>query len=318
MITVYSRKGDVLFQEVNYSCSMEKPSTMDLHVHSTFSDGVLKPSELVDMAKTDGLSAISITDHDTAAGTDEALQRGLQQGIEVIPGIEISSWYNSTSMHILGYWIQHDDRKFRSRLQELQNGRHIRNIKIIENLNRMGIKVAIDELTKYSAYGQTGRPHIGRLLVDKGIVKSVEQAFQHYLGKGKAAYADRFKFAAHDAIAMIREAGGIAVLAHPANLDPSLRTIPALLRNLQDIGLRGIEVFYPSHTSKAVNKLKKLAVELNLLVTGGSDFHGFERSGYKSKGKHGFFHVPYELVEPMRKNKEIRSRLALSAKNKIN
>jgi predicted metal-dependent phosphoesterase TrpH len=189
---------------------MEKSSTMDLHIHSTFSDGVLKPSELVDMAKTDGLSAISITDHDTAAGTDEAIQRGRQQGIEVIPGIEISSWYNSTSMHILGYWIQHDDREFRNRLQELQDGRHIRNVKIIENLNRMGITATIDELTKYSEYGQTGRPHIARLLVDKGLVKSVEQAFRHYLGKGKAAYADRFKFAAHDAIAMIREAGGIA------------------------------------------------------------------------------------------------------------
>jgi hypothetical protein len=282
---------------------MEKSSTMDLHIHSTFSDGMLKPSELVDMAKTDGLSAISITDHDTAAGTDEAIQRGRQQGIEVIPGIEISSWYNSTSMHILGYWIQHDDREFRNRLQELQDGRHIRNVKIIENLNRMGITATIDELTKYSEYGQTGRPHIARLLVDKGIVKSAEQAFRHYLGKGKAAYADRFKFAAHDAIAMIREAGGIAVLAHPANLDPSLRTIPTLLRNLQDIGLRGIEVFYPSHTSKAVKKLKKLADELNLLVTGGSDFHGFDRSAYKKKEDHGFFHVPYELVEAIKKDR---------------
>ena len=282
---------------------MEPSSTVDLHIHSTFSDGMLKPSELVDMAKTEGLSAISITDHDTAAGTDEAMERGRQQSIEVIPGIEISSWYNSTSMHILGYWFQQDDQQFRSRLQELQDGRHIRNVKIIENLNRLGITVSIDELVNYSEYGQTGRPHIARLLVDKGIVKSVEQAFQYYLGKGKAAYADRFKFAAHDAIAMIREAGGMAVLAHPVNLDPSLRTMPALLRNLQGIGLGGIEVFYPSHTSKAVKKLKKMAVELNLLVTGGSDFHGFERSGGKTRGKHGFFPVGYELVKIMKKNK---------------
>ena len=295
--------GDVFFQEVNYSCGMQPTLTMDLHIHSTFSDGILTPSELVDMAKTEGLSAISITDHDTAAGTDEALERGRQQSIEVVPGIEISSWYNSTSMHILGYWFKHDDQQFRSRLQELQDGRHVRNVKIIENLNRLGITVSIDELANYSEYGQTGRPHIARLLEDKGIVKSVEQAFQYYLGKGKAAYADRFKFAAHDAIAMIREAGGVAVLAHPANLDPSLRTIPALLRNLQGIGLGGVEVFYPSHTAKAVKKLKKMAGELDLLVTGGSDFHGFERSGNNTRRKHGFFHVPYELVEIMKKNK---------------
>ena len=295
--------GDVLFKEVRYSCNMEMSLTADLHLHSTFSDGVLKPSELVDMAKANGLSAIAITDHDTAAGTDEAMERGCHQRVEVISGIEISSWYNTTSMHILGYGFKHDDKKFRGRLQKLQDGRDTRNKKIIENLNHLGIEAHLDDLMKYSEYGQTGRPHIARMLVDKGVARTVEHAFQYYLGRGKAAYAERFKFAARDAIAMIRDAGGIAVLAHPASLDPSLKTIPSLLRNLQQIGLRGIEVFYPSHTSKATKQLKKIADKNKLLITGGSDFHGFDRSGYNKKEKHGFFYVPYELVEAMRKDK---------------
>jgi predicted metal-dependent phosphoesterase TrpH len=296
-------QGDVLFQEVSYICSMEISLTADLHLHSTFSDGVLKPSELVDMAKVNGLSAIAVTDHDTAAGTDEAMDSGHQHGIEVISGIEISSWYNTTSMHILGYGFKHDDEKFRDHLRKLQDGRSTRNKKIIENLYRLGIKVHIDDLMRYSEYGQTGRPHIARLLVDKGVVRTVEQAFQYYLGRGKAAYAERFKFGAREAIAMIRDAGGTAVLAHPATLDPSLRTIAPLLKSLQQIGLRGIEVFYPSHTPKATKQLKKMAEKNKLLITGGSDFHGFDRSGYNKKEGHGFFHVPYELVETMKKDK---------------
>jgi predicted metal-dependent phosphoesterase TrpH len=122
------------------------------------------------------------------------------------------------------------------------------------------------------------------------------------LGRGKAAYAERFKFAAKDAITMIRQAGGIAVLAHPATLDPSLRTIPVLLRNLQKIGLRGIEAYYPSHALKATKRLKKMADERGLLLTGGSDFHGFDRSGYNKLEGHGFFQVPYELVEALRQD----------------
>jgi predicted metal-dependent phosphoesterase TrpH len=279
---------------------MKFSQTIDLHLHSTFSDGVLKPSELVDMAKVEGLSAIAITDHDTAAGTCEALERGKEQGVEVVPGIEISSWLNSTSMHILGYWFNHDDQQFRDRLHKLQNGRNARNVKIIDNLNRLGINVSIDDLQKYSKYGQTGRPHIARLLVDTGKVKTVDQAFKLYLGRGAAAYAERFKFEAHDAIGMIREAGGIAVLAHPANLDPSLRTMPHLLQSLKDIGLRGMEVYYPSHTPNIVKALLKMAERFGLLITGGSDYHGFDRSGINNKGGSTFYHASYDLVKTMK------------------
>lgn len=278
---------------------MTLSSAIDLHIHSTYSDGLLRPAEIVDLAYSQGLTAIAITDHDTAAGVDEALHRGGEKGIEVIPGIEISSWHGATSMHILGYHFDHEDRKFNSRLQLLQEGRETRNAKIIENLNRLGIRVDINELLQYSEYGQTGRPHIARLLVDKGVTKTVDLAFKHYLGRGAPAYAERFRFSAHDAISMIRDAGGIAVLAHPANLDPTLRSIPSLLEDLRSVGLEGIEVYYPAHSPKAVKALLNMADALGLLITGGSDFHGIERPGNNMNEWLHKNHVSYDIVMAM-------------------
>ena len=280
---------------------MALSSAIDLHIHSTFSDGLLKPAEVVDLAESQGLKAIAITDHDTAAGTDEAMQRGNEKKIEVLAGIEISSWHGDTSMHILGYSFKHEDKKFNSRLQLLQDGRESRNIRIIENLNKLGIKVDLGELLHYSEYGQTGRPHIARLLVDKGVTKTIDLAFKYYLRRGAAAYAERFRFSALDAIAMIREAGGIAVLAHPSSLDPTLRSIPLLLKNLRKMGLEGVEVYYPSHSPKAVKALLQMADEMGLLITGGSDFHGMERAGYTTDDWLHKTHVPYDIVTAMKK-----------------
>ena len=275
---------------------MTLSTAVDLHIHSTHSDGTLTPAEIVDLAAARGVSAVSITDHDTAGGTDEALERGRGKGVEVLSGIEISSWHGNTSMHILGYRFSHDDPQFRSRLQLLQNGREERNARIIENLNKLGIRVEQEELLSYSGYGQTGRPHIARLLVDRGITKTIDLAFKYYLRRGAAAYAERFRFPAVDAVAMIREAGGMAVLAHPQALDQSLRSIPALLKKLKNVGLEGVEVYYPSHSPKTVKNLLKVADELGLLITGGSDFHGGERNGNATGEWIRKTKIPYELV----------------------
>ena len=280
---------------------MPLSSVIDLHIHSTFSDGMLEPAEVVDLAESQGVTAIAITDHDTAAGTDAATQRGSEKGIEVITGIEISSWHGETSMHILGYRFNHEDKQFNSRLQLLQDGRESRNVRIIENLNRLGIRVDLGELLQYSEYGQTGRPHIARLLVDKGATKTIDLAFKQYLRRGAAAYAERFRFSAHDAIAMIREAGGIAVLAHPSSLDPTLRSTRPLLKDLCRAGLGGVEVYYPSHSPKAVKALLRMADEMGLLITGGSDFHGLERSGYNGGEWLHKNHVPYDIVTAIKK-----------------
>jgi predicted metal-dependent phosphoesterase TrpH len=284
---------------------MALSSVIDLHIHSTYSDGMLRPAELVDLAESLGLAAIAITDHDTAGGTIEAMDRGKEKGIEVIPGIEISSWHNDTSMHILGYCFNFKDSGFVSRLRLLQDGRETRNDKILDNLGKLGIRVDNSELLQYSEYGQTGRPHIARLLVDKGFCKTVDQAFKRYLGRGAAAYAERFRFSAQDAIGMIREAGGIAVLAHPANLDPTLRSIPRLLKDLNRVGLAGVEVYYPSHSPKAVAALLRMAADLNLLITGGSDFHDTERSGSRAEEWLHKRHLPYQIITEMKKAREI-------------
>ena len=289
---------------------MNLSSEIDLHIHSIFSDGVLRPSDIIDQADLQGLKAVAITDHDTAAGTAEAMQRGCEKGIEVITGIEVSSWHGDTSMHILGYNFNHEDNQFNRRLQLLQDGRESRNARIIENLNKLGIKVDLSELLHYSKYGQTGRPHIARLLVDKSVTKTIDMAFKYYLRRGAAAYAERFRFSAHDAIAMIREAGGIAVLAHPSSLDPTLRSIPSLLKDLSKVGLEGVEVYYPSHSPKAVKALLKMAHEMDLLITGGSDYHGMVRSGYSLEDWLHKTHVPYDIVAAMKKcqeNKEAES-----------
>ena len=275
---------------------MPLSTEVDLHIHSTFSDGEFTPAELVDLAESQGLAAIAITDHDTAAGTAAALKRAEGKRIEVIPGIEISAWHGDTSMHILGYCFNPGDSCFSERLKLLQEGRETRNARILAKLNRLGIGVAAEELQQYSRYGQTGRPHIARLLVDRGVTDSVELAFKHYLRRGAAAYSERFRFSAHDAISMIREAGGTAVLAHPANLDSSLRTIPFLLRDLNRSGLAGVEVYYPSHTAKTVKALLQMAAGLNLCITGGSDFHGLDRETAKTEQWLEKTHIPYDIV----------------------
>jgi predicted metal-dependent phosphoesterase TrpH len=251
---------------------------IDLHIHSTYSDGILSPSAIVDLAKKVGVQALALTDHDTVAGVAEARAHGKKTGVEVIPGIEISSWLDNIPLHILGYRLRYKDNGLHQRLLRLQEGRQIRNEKILFKLKRLGIDLTMAELTAFSEHGQAGRPHIAQLLVNRGAAATLEQAFRRYLRRGAVAYVDRFKYYADDAIAMIREAGGVAVLAHPVTLDPGLTAIPGLLRELHQLGLQGVEVYYPTHSSKTVRKLKEIAAKLDLLITGGSDFHGNNRS----------------------------------------
>ncbi len=272
---------------------------IDLHIHSTYSDGVLSPEAIVGLAQKKGLKAIAITDHDTVAGVTEAEKYGSRQGLEVISGIEISSWHGETPLHILGYYFQQEEASLSERLRKLQNARHTRNIRIIENLNRLGFAAELDDLIKYSKYGQTGRPHIAQMMVDKGYVKTVDEAFSRYLRRGGKAYADRFKYYSDEAIDMITRAGGIAVLAHPGCIDPSLKEIPVLLGDLANLGLGGVEVYYPTHSIKAVKALKEMAEDIGLLITGGSDFHGNTRSKSPFGGVKDS-RVPAQLLEKMK------------------
>ncbi len=252
---------------------------VDLHTHSTFSDGTLTPTALVDLAASQGVSILALTDHDTVEGVPEALERGRQLGVEVVSGLEIGCIHRGVSYHILGYWIDHHNVELRSWLRKLQQGRRERNRKILQRLQGLGIDIDEGEVQQVSGCGQTGRPHIARLLVHKGVVADLDQAFRRYLRKGAAAWASRFVYSAEETIAMIHLAGGVAVLAHPLQGGISPAQLNGCIGELATAGLDGLELYYPSHTKKGRRRLHRIALQYDLALSGGSDFHGDNRPG---------------------------------------
>ncbi|MBW6520246.1 MAG: PHP domain-containing protein [Desulfoarculaceae bacterium] len=280
--------------------------SIDLHTHSNFSDGTMTPTELVALARHKKLSALALTDHDTMAGIEEAVLAGAQMGVEVVPGIEISVNHAQVEYHILGYWADASHSVLASALSRLQGARAERNEKILEKLKGLGIPVTAEELQVVSEQGQTGRPHIARILVERGVVKTMREAFDQFLKKGEVAYASRFSYDAAEAVALIRQAGGLTVLAHPAQNDPELTRLPAVLAALVPAGLDGIELYYPTHSHKIKKKLRELADQHDLLLTGGSDYHGEVRPGTSLAGGKNIF-VPPELLEKMKERLRLRT-----------
>jgi len=253
-------------------------SLIDLHAHSTASDGSFPPAEVVRLAKEAGLKAVALTDHDTTDGLAEAVAAGEDLGVEVIPGVEISARYTGDSMHILGYFLDFHSPKLAEGLAVLKQARKERNPKIIAKLNALGLSINMDQVARLSGGGQVGRPHIARALLESGYVRSMQQAFDIYLKNGGKAYVAKFRFPPVEALEMIREAGGVPVLAHPFTLGMgSPGALRELLLVLKVKGLAGIEVFYADHTPEQEALYLKLARELGLLVTGGSDFHGLNK-----------------------------------------
>jgi predicted metal-dependent phosphoesterase TrpH len=247
---------------------------IDLHTHSRYSDGSLSPRQLVQLAKKKRLRAIALTDHDTVAGVEEALAAGKEFGVEVVPGVEISAQYPPGTMHILGYYIHASNRELLGALEKLQQARAARNPKIIELLQALGLEISTNEVLDLSA-GQVGRPHIARALVNKGYVSSIDEAFSRYLKKGAVAYVEKFRFPPAEAIGVIRRAGGIAVLAHPFTLGMKKPDeLSQLVKELREMGLEGMEVFYSDHPGKIAAVYEEIARRLGLVCTGGSDFHG--------------------------------------------
>lgn len=248
---------------------------IDLHTHSTASDGTFPPREVLRLAKERRLKALALTDHDTIAGLPEAVAAGQEFGIEVIPGVEISAKHPQGSMHILGYFLDYENDRLAQRLAVLQQARKDRNPRIIAKLNQLGIPLTMEQVERISGGGQVGRPHIARALYQGGFVRSLQEAFDIYLGNNGRAYVSKFRFSPDEAIAMIRDARGIPVLAHPFTLGlETSETLRPLLKELMALGLAGIECYYPEHSSGQEGLYLFLARELGLLITGGSDFHG--------------------------------------------
>lgn len=273
--------------------------SIDLHLHSIYSDGTDSPRQLAKLAQSRGLSAISITDHDSIEGVGEALSAGEETGIEVVPGIELSVVFTNSHLHLLGYFFDHNDSELQGKIKILQNARNIRNNKIINKLQQLGIDIHEQEVEAVSATGQTGRPHIAQVLVAKGVVSSMDAAFERYLKKGAAAYVSRFVYPAAEAIAMIKNSGGVSVLAHPALLHSSYQELEIMVGKLVDSGLDGMEVYYPGYSAKIRKNLQKIAKRFDMVISGGSDFHGEVRPHTRLAGGNNVY-VPPEILEKMR------------------
>ncbi|OPX42931.1 error-prone DNA polymerase [Ruminiclostridium hungatei] len=274
---------------------------IDLHTHSMASDGSMSPAELVRHAHGKGLSALALTDHDTVDGVQEALEEGEKLGVEVIPGIEISVDYKP-EMHILGYFPRlYAYNSIRNELEVIRQGREARNLKIINRLNELGIAITLEEVKKEALGDITGRPHIARVLVNKGFVKSIDDAFDKYLSREGRAYFKRFELKPEDGIQAIRRAGGLPVLAHPVFLRKTYDEMDRLLEELKGFGLAGIEALYSDHSREDTGNFLRLAIKHGLIVTGGSDFHGSFKPGMELGTGRGGLEVPYELLENLRK-----------------
>jgi len=249
----------------------------DLHIHTSFSDGLLSPEDVVNKAHEAGLTIIAITDHDTVDGLPRAMAEGSRIGIKVIPGIEFTTDLPGTEVHILGYYIDYKADWLLELLKRIRNDRINRIYKIVEKLKKLGINVDVNEILKLACLpagrvdiGSVGRPHIARVLLQKGIVNSIQEAFNKYLDYNAPAYVPHFKLTPSEAVRTVRRAGGIPVYAHPA-VSKKDDIIPELIKE----GLAGIEVYYSKHSDSQVKHYLSLAKKYGLLFTGGSDFHGF-------------------------------------------
>jgi len=279
---------------------------VDLHLHTTASDGVLSPSEIVRYAKAKGLQAIAITDHDTIEGCEEGLAEGERIGFEVIPGIEISAEHSTGSMHILGFFLDIHHPFLNERLEFLQKARAERNPKIVEKLNGLGIDITFEEVLRASGGGQVGRPHFANVLLEKKYVRSFQEAFDRFLKKGALAYVDKLRFTSKEALHFINEAKGVAVLAHPNTLGMNgYSELEKLILQLIGEGLKGIEVYYPEHSATDTAQYKTLAERYDLLSTGGTDYHGMEKNQLDIGVGKGEMKLPYSIVENI---KAIRNR----------
>lgn len=268
----------------------------DLHMHTKASDGLHAPAENVRMAKQAGLSAIAITDHDTTAGVKEAIQEGKKLGIEVVPGVEISTSAKGQDVHILGYFIDLDDAQFASRLEDLRQARNRRNDKLIQRLNQLGIEITMEEVHAgvKSEDESVGRPHFADVLIQKGYVASLKEAFDVYLGKEGKAYVNTERNRPHHAIEWIKQAGGAAVIAHPG-----LYADDQLVEEIIEQGADGIEVYHADHSKNDEARYLKLAEKHQLIITAGSDFHG-ERAGVMFHAPIGARKINVDVIEQLR------------------
>lgn len=248
---------------------------LDLHIHTTASDGSLTPTQVVQLARKRGFSLIAVTDHDTMGGVAEALEAGKKYNVDVVPGVEISSGV-TLEVHMLGYGMSPDHPVMKAMMEDMRAARVERMERIIENLQKMGVPITVEEVEAVAG-GAIGRPHIAQVLIAHGLVPDVRTAFREYIGVGAKAYVERRKMTSEQVVANIRDAGGVPVLAHGGLLRISEVELNQWIDSMAKKGLMGLECYHNAHTPQMERLLRAAAERNGLLVTGGSDFHGASR-----------------------------------------
>jgi len=279
-------------------------SEIDLHSHSTASDGSLPPAEVAKLAHKTGLRAWALTDHDNVAGLAEAAEAAKGLGVEFIPGVELSAEFpRPGSMHMLGYFVDYNDEKFRDTLEELKQHRRNRNPRIVTKLQELGMDITMEEVQAKAGGpdAQVGRPHFAAVLIEKGYATTTQEVFDKYLARGRPGYAEKRRLTPKESIDLIHAAGGLAVLAHPFSLERDEPQLRQLIAELTEAGLDGLEVHYSKHDQEETRLYLDLAQEFDLAVTGGSDFHGGSKPDIQlGHGKDGNLDLGYELVEGLK------------------
>lgn len=290
------------------SCSLSSSShtspaeylAVDLHIHSSASDGTDSPEVVVRKATERSLAAIALTDHDTLSGVSAAQETAEELGIELVPGVELSVNHGGTKIHMLAYFIEPTAGPLQDRLEALRSGRTVRNYKIVKRLNDLGLDVSIHDVHDQAAGDAIGRPHIADALVAAGAVADRAEAFRELLGDHGPAYVERDRLSAVQAIELAAASGGVTSIAHPLTIDPGNTTLRSLFAELRDAGLGGIEAYYSEHPPHVRTQLATIAEDLGLVATGGSDYHGSGKPELQIGIGKGDLVVPDRVLEELR------------------
>lgn len=273
---------------------------IDLHTHTTHSDGSATPEELIESAALMRARAVAITDHDTITAIKKARVAAERFGVELVAGVEISAEFSPGTMHILGYCFDEGSAALQKKLDELRRARERRNPEIASRLRSLGFDISYDEVEQIAGNEIVGRPHFARLMVGRGYVASIQEAFDMFLRKGAPAYVEKERPSPEESIAVIHEAGGIAVLAHPYQLNLGSSEEEALVSELAALGLDGVEALYSRLRPSERERYVAIAARHGLLVTGGSDYHGSFKPDISIVTGLGDLEVPYSLLEAIR------------------
>lgn len=273
---------------------------VDLHTHTSASDGNDSPAGLVARAAAIGLAAVAVTDHDTVSGLEEAAAAGREHGLEVVRGCELAVSSPYGEVHLLGLWLPEKPARLEAALEKLREARHARNREMIGRFREAGYDVSYEEMLKTAAGESVGRPHLARLLVDKGICSSIREAFTRFLADGKPMYVPRLLPAPAEALALLRAEGATSALAHPMMLEAPPGQLEILVEELVALGLDAFEAYHSDYSAKDTRRAESLARRHGLALSGGSDYHGAARPDVALGSGKGNLHLPFSMVENLR------------------